>query len=386
MGGPYAGFCVGPLSQLLHDHVWFRAEYLMWWGKGAGIPPLLITHPQDAGSPGDIVLGDPGTKIIVGEHALDNDLRSGGRLSFGTWLDQGDNLGIEANYLGLGKDNETIHYNSVGGNAIFARPFFQLSSDPNNLVAAQQSSNVLAFPGQSDGRFNLQATSDLEGAEVLFRRALARYPGYRIELLAGYRYLRLDDTLKIDTNMTALAGNQFIPDGDSIATHDEFDTRNEFNGAEIGIATEWHRCRWSLESTMKMAIGDNHSQVNISGYQIYTPNGAAPLAPVSGGLLALPSNMGTHDADRLAVVPELSLNLGYDLTPRLRATFGYTFLYWSTVARPGDQIDTNLDIAQFPNPANPAGTQPTATQRPAFQLHTTDYWAQGVNLGLDFRF
>ena len=55
-------------------------------------------------------------------------------------------------------------------------------------------------------------------------------------------------------------------------------------------------------------------------------------------------------------------------------------LYWTSVARPGDQIDLNIDPRQFPPPIT------TDATRPAFVLHTTDYWAQGVNLGLDLRF
>jgi Putative beta barrel porin-7 (BBP7) len=39
--------------------------------------------------------------------------------------------------------------------------------------------------------------------------------------------------------------------------------------------------------------------------------------------------------------------IGYNLTYNLRATVGYTFLYWNTVARPGDQIDTSLNLSQL---------------------------------------
>ena len=90
--------------------------------------------------------------------------------------------------------------------------------------------------------------------------------------------------------------------------------------------------------------------------------------------------MGVYDRYRLSVVPEMGLTLGWDFTPQLRGTLGYDFLYWTGVARPGDQIDANLDSRQFP----PAATA-NAT-RPQFVLHTSDYSAQGANLGLDWRF
>ena len=92
--------------------------------------------------------------------------------------------------------------------------------------------------------------------------------------------------------------------------------------------------------------------------------------------------MGTHDSQQFSVMPEIGFTLGYDLTPRLKATAGYTLLYWSNVARPGDQIDLNVDSGQLPS-----GTpQPGPFSRPEFTLHTSDFWAQGLNLGLDYRF
>ena len=130
---------------------------------------------------------------------------------------------------------------------------------------------------------------------------------------------------------------------------------------------------------LKIAIGQTRSRVAIEGATATTiPGQAATLLP--GGLLALPSNIGVYDSNQFSVVPELGITVGYDFSPQLRATIGYDFVYWNAVARPGDQIDLNLDPRQFP-PAASAGAT-----RPEFTLHTSDYWAQGLNLGLDLRF
>jgi hypothetical protein len=59
---------------------------------------------------------------------------------------------------------------------------------------------------------------------------------------------------------------------------------------------------------------------------------------------------------------------------------GYSLLYWGSVARAGDQIDTNLAQTQFP----PA--QAAASQFPQFRFAMSDYWAQGISLGLDVHF
>jgi hypothetical protein len=47
------------------------------------------------------------------------------------------------------------------------------------------------------------------------------------------------------------------------------------------------------------------------------------------------------------------------------------------VARPGDQIDLDVDPVQFPPPTGTGA-------RPQFLLRTSDYWAQGINLGLTY--
>ena len=130
-----------------------------------------------------------------------------------------------------------------------------------------------------------------------------------------------------------------------------------------------------------MGIGNTHTEVAIDGSTAITTSLGRNV--YSGGILALASNSGVHDSNQFSVMPEIGCTLSYDLTCRLTASIGYTLLYWSDVARPGDQIDENVDSAQFPSGANPT---PTAALHPAFVLHTSDFWAQGINLGLQYRF
>ncbi|HEV3261967.1 MAG TPA: BBP7 family outer membrane beta-barrel protein, partial [Gemmataceae bacterium] len=82
-----------------------------------------------------------------------------------------------------------------------------------------------------------------------------------------------------------------------------------------------------------------------------------------------PTNIGTYSRDRFAVVPEATVRVGYELTEYLRASLGYTFLYCSEVVRPGDQIDRLLGPGH-----------------PAFFFSGTDFWAQGIDAQLEFRF
>ncbi len=339
-----------------HDD-WVRFEALLWWTKGGHIPALLTTSPDGTPQAQAGVLGQPGTTVLLGNQQLNTDLRAGGRISFGTWLDPDDNLGVEFSYLGLGQSVDRFNMSS-SGSPILARPFF-------NVETGSEDSHLIAYPNLSHGSFSATSTSDFQVAEFLVRKAIARAPGYRIELLAGYRFQQLVEDLNLGDTSTMAAS--------TIQISDQFHACNDFNGGVLGMATEWHRERWSLETNLKLALGDTHSQIDIEGS---TSTGGATYP---GGLLALPSNIGVHTADQFSIVPELGATFGYDLTCHLRAIIGYTLIYWSGVSRPGDQIDLDVSPSQFP-PTTQTGAKPSFTQQ------TSDFWAQGINLGLDYRF
>jgi hypothetical protein len=85
------------------------------------------------------------------------------------------------------------------------------------------------------------------------------------------------------------------------------------------------------------------------------------------------------------VVPELGLKLGYQITPNIKFTVGYSFLYWSEVVRPGDQINPFVNSNFLaPRSSFPGGVP--GPQAPTFVGKTTDFWAQGVSLGLEFKY
>ena len=81
------------------------------------------------------------------------------------------------------------------------------------------------------------------------------------------------------------------------------------------------------------------------------------------------------------MVPELDVNLGYRLNKNWRVMVGYTFLYWSNVVRPGEHISRDLNPNQLPPAENPL----TGASRPGFAFDSVDYWAQGINAGLEYR-
>ncbi len=121
--------------------------------------------------------------------------------------------------------------------------------------------------------------------------------------------------------------------GTQFNTSDSFSGANNFNGADLGMISESRWSRWCLTAIGRLGIGGTWEHVSINGSSVATPVGGAPVTS-AGGLLAMPTNIGTYNHTGFTLVPQLELKLGYDLTPNLRVMVGYDVIYWSRVARP----------------------------------------------------
>ncbi|MFO0912129.1 MAG: BBP7 family outer membrane beta-barrel protein [Pirellulales bacterium] len=358
--------------------LWVRGDYLMWRMEGMNTPPLLTTSPAGTSRNQAGVLGVNGTDILFGNSPILDSNRNGGRFVVGAWCDQCQWMGIEGEYFFLNQEDETTSFTSTGS-PILARPFF-------NALTNQQDSELVAYPGVMGGTATFDASSQMISASPRFRINLccekfnidpcqvAPYQGFRFDVLLGYRYVYLDESLGIREQLNTLQTST-NPAG-FFDVQDRFDTTNTFNGGEIALAWEGYRGPWSMDVLTRLALGNNQRDVTINGSTTRTVQGITQTNP--GGLLALPSNIGTYTNDDFSLIPELDLNLGYALTPRLRLIVGYTLLYWTNVVRPGDQIDVEVNPNLIP-PASNVGPR-----NPAFVLHDTNLWVQGLNLGFDF--
>jgi hypothetical protein len=357
-----------PASRLA-GRVYGGAEYLLWWTKDSPTPPLVSTSP--VASQG--IIGQPGTVILFGDTGDDNEIRSGGRFTVGYWLGPCQQWALEGSYFFLGQRSPGFFADSSTF-PLLARPFF----NENNGIEFSQ---VVTDPNRATGSISVELPSRLWGAEANLRRAVCFGCGVNFDLLAGFRYVDLGEGVRI------MEAGQILPTvpvfgGSNFLVIDDFATRNRFYGGQLGAETELRRGRWFVNLRGKVALGNMHQTVDINGGQAVTaPDGTR--STFRGGLLALPSNIGHFSQDHFAVVPEAGFNLGYHLTDGLRCYVGYTFLYMSNVLRPGDQIDRVLDINQIPN-FTPG---PSVTQvRPVVPFKTADFWAQGLNFGLEFRY
>src|SRR5205085_5165951 len=129
---------------------------------------------------------------------------------------------------------------------------------------------------------------------------------------------------------------------DFFHTFDRFNANNNFYGGQLGLRASYDNTRLFFNAVGKVALGSTIEQLSVNGGTL-TSFGSAP-----GAYLAQPSNMGTESRNHFAVVPELNLNFGVRLSPSASIVVGYSFLYVSSVARPGDQIDRVINPSQAP--------------------------------------
>ena len=342
---------------------WAEADYLAWSVSGDKLPALVTTAPvvTPLGVAG--VLGQPTTTVLFGNSSVNNDWRSGGRITGGYWFDPQRSRGIEASFFGL-ENASTGFAASSGAYPILTRPFTNaLTGLPDALIAS--------FPGISTGSVNASETSRLFGGGALYRQDIGMWSGQRVNALIGYRYLRSSDTLWITDTASSVAFGTFTPS-------DNFKAASNFHGLDLGLTGDWRNGPWSLEWRGKVALGANLNTADVSGSTTSTIAGFTTTVP--GGFLALASNSGHFSQTKFAVIPELSLKAGYQIAPAWRLTVGYDVLYWTGVQRAGGLIDTNINPSLVP-PGPPAG--PT---RPLPVMNTTNLLAQGFSFGVRYNY
>ncbi len=365
--------------------IYARAEYLNWSTKGYPLPILVTTAPATGNENFRGTLGANGTTPIFGGSDTGAGPTSGGRFTVGWNLDPCGTCGIEVSGFFLGRKND----NFAANNPVLARPFF-------NFNTGMQDRELTSSPGTAPGDFfklqgsiNVQNFSDFWGAEINYRRLLCADCNYSISALVGFRYLDLHEGLDITENvlsLQAVPGFPIFNPGNQITVADSFHTRNRFYGGQAGLDGEYYLGRWFVGGRAQVGLGVTHETVDINGSQtVATPGGQRMT--FNGGLLALPSNIGTFSQNKFAVVPQIGVKLGYNLTDNVRLFVGYDFLYWSNVVRPGDQVDTNLNVSQIPNFGNnPAFVPPSNIVRPIVPMRTTSFYAHGVSAGLEVRY
>jgi len=338
-------------------------DFLLWWVKDGPLPSALVT----TGNPNDPVpgaLGQPGTQTLYGGNAIDYGVLSGVRLEAGGWLDDDRLFGMEGSIFAL--EHKSVAF-GAGSNPAGNPPLYL----PVTIPGVGPSSFTIADPvaGYSGGVAVFSKTS-LWGAEINGLVDLLRTTRLDFDLIGGFRFVNLDESLGMSGATTDYVN--LI----NYAWQDQFSTHNQFYGGQLGTRLGWHNDRVALDLLGKVALGATHEVVDINGTT--TVSGFGPPATYPGGIFAQPSNIGRQSRDQFAVVPEAQAKAGYQIAHGVQFYVAYDFLYISSVARPGNQIDTTV------NPSQTLGGTLIGPARPQPLFERSDFWAQGINVGLEF--
>lgn len=227
---------VAPCGQ--PERIWGQVSALAWWTREMTLPPLVTTSPVGTPQAQAGVLGASGTEVLFGGGDLFADLRYGTQFRVGGWLGPRRWVGLEFDYTGL--QDESTQFLAVSvGDQILARPFLNIG--PNTLT---YDSALVAYPNLLAGTVLVDADSRFQsagfhlvtnmictfGCQLGARRELGScQSGFRLDLLGGYRYMNLDESVTIRdylvTTVTPRTG---------LLGFDQFATGNDFTGASWG--------------------------------------------------------------------------------------------------------------------------------------------------------
>lgn len=359
-GGAGGGCDWGPLC--CNTLVWARFDVLLWWRQGRDYPALITTDPTTESSTTAGIL--PDAQILFGDSRVASTMRAGGRVDFGFFVDPRQCAGYGLRFYGLGQDDSNFRVAS-SDEPVLAIPFRDIAAGANDAL-------LVAYPGLRSGEISVSGTSSVLGNDVYGRYLLCRDNICRLDFLTGWHYARVADQVQMNSSstVTEIGGN--IPVGTVSSTVDSFKAYNTFNGAILGL--EWQRdCGvWQSRVLGRMSLGNMHEVVEISGSSSVTVPNQTPVTS-NGGVLTAGSNIGRRSRDEFTAITEVGYTLAYRFAPCTQLTVGYSFIYFSDIVTAGSAIDPTIGTAG-------------GTARPEFRFRHSDFWVQGINLGLTKQF
>jgi hypothetical protein len=349
-------------------HTWARAEAVRWSLPDGPLRVPLVTTGDPTVDPLAGNLGQPTTRVLFGGAGLDYGPAAGFRVTAG-----GATAGFGGEVSVLRLDGREVAFGArsgpAGSPALYVPVF--------NLGTGREGSVIVADPVFGEAG----AAAALSRSALWGWEANALVPvgcGWaEVALVGGIRYLELTESLALRTSATDLV---FGTQTDGV---DVFGTSSRFYGGQVGGRVTASHGPWFAGLTARVAVGATRSSADVAGQTVQVASPPTPSGTFPGGIFAQPTNLGRRSATDLAAVPELNLRIGWEAWGCLRVYVGYDMLYWTRVARPGDQIDRSLNLSQ--SPVFGAGSL-TGSARPAGLLGRTDFFAHGLAAGLELRY
>lgn len=342
-------------------------DYLLFNFRDGPCPPVIQHVPTNRFQ---VNLDPDAAQTIYGD-GIRHHAFSGLHLNAGAWFT--DTFGVDGSFTGFETKSKNFFIESNGEPSIG-----RFYTDVTN------SSRPLTYLVYSDPDGS-QSGSVLVTSPVRFWHAdvNARTNGYsvfadRTDWLVGFRYADLRDgiyvrdfTQRNDATRASLTGE------------DNFSATNQFYGGQVGF-NSWYElgCGFTMDVTGKFAVGGLRRQAVIDGFTTERRNGVV-VRTVPGDVLTQPTNIGSYSETHISIMPELMVKLGYQILPGVNVSVGYDIIAITGVTRAGSVIDYGVNPAV--NPYLTASAQSDA-RRPEFNFGGTDFWAQGMTLGVTFTY
>jgi hypothetical protein len=360
------------------------AEFLLWYLERPRIATPMITSLRDQNQ--DLAatfeaggLADPNTVVVFGGGSAGPSQYPGFRAMVGLDLSDDGRVGIEVGGFWLPRQaDRTVLASDAAGRPAVALP--ALFNNPASFGIGE-SSGVFAgnFGGTPiAGYAEALVASQLWGGDMNLTVGCCRGNCWQVEGLVGFRYVGMNDLLQLTASIT---GN-----GDG-TTFDRFATTNNFYGPQVGLRGQVRHGLFALTLGNKIAFGVTDQVMNISGAAVLPSYATGAGYQLPGGFYTSAANIGRTQRTEFSIVNETNLTLRVEVTSRIGVTAGYSLFYWSEVQRPGDNVTRVVNPAFNPAFAPVAGVPPLSGPPAPFRLNnTTDFWAHGMNFGVQIGF
>lgn len=354
---------------------WASIDYFMAWTPRTSLPPLATANMF-----AQPVLGDPNTVTLLGGGRRSRGEFEGMRFVLGSWGSGNPLYGSELAYhfLGSKTDRAVVSGGGVGGEALLGRPLFNPRTGQEDVVPLSHRMML--------GDLVVSETLRVQGWEVTWLRQLYGNEVVRVSGLAGYRYFMVNEGLRLEQISQFSGVSQYgLNTLYRSAAADQIDAHNRFHGGTLGLRTQVALGGLFAQLDTKVSLGRTTEVVRISGQTVATADSAAGHAVnyFAGGVFGQPTNTGRTARGVFAVLPEANVRLGYQFSDKSRVFVGYQFTYLSDAVRAGEQLDRVVDLSQ--TSSDPLALLPPAI-RPRVPFTRSDFWVQGVTLGVEWRY
>lgn len=390
---------------------WIDADYLLWFIKDNPVPVPLITKASFA-DPLPGAIGQPHTRVVLGKHSIDMGMMQGFDADAGMWIKR--RIGIEGGYFLLPtvSESKSLHTSGQPGSPNYPVPIFDVSGVFGLNGVPGETIFILPGPIEEDpgfvAKYRLELKSRLQGAELNAIYRMIDKKSFQLKWHGGFCWFELQEKLSFKGKTHAAAHSTFGNAFYNIA--DRFDTTNDFLAGQLKIDASYQTKRWHLEAALKGALGAVLQKVKVegssktSGGNLFFLTQGTANKTLHGGIFSEPSNIGSHHKNPMAWGFETKVQTGFELGKHLEIHVGYSFLWISKVLRPGNQIDRKINSTRtaladasratvgsgpgpipFGGPPGPAPA-PRGPHRPKVPFHSSTFWAQGLNAGIEFHF